>query len=366
MADIRIKKLAEMLVHYSVSVQRKQRVLIEYDDLAAPLAREIYREVLKIGAYPYLLARPSWKNEDFFRLAQDNQINYIHSVEKAFIKDFDADIVLCADENTKALSNVDSAKMSARSLARVNLIKLHRDRSARGELKWVLCNYPTHALAQDAQMSLAEYEDFLYDACLIDINDPQGAWQKIQKRQDDIIKVLSSKDLFELDGSNAKLSIRAGGRIWKNSCGHYNVPDGEIFTSPVENSAEGYIRFSYPAIYRGKEVSGVEMWFKRGRVIKVKAEQNEDYMLSVIDTDDGARFLGEFAFGTNNSIKRFSKDILFDEKIGGTIHLALGSSYPETGGKNDSVVHWDMICDMRDGVVKADGQIIYQNGDFVI
>jgi len=364
--DMRTNKLAKILVNYSTAVKDGEKVLIEYDDLASPLAREVYKETLRAGGLPYTVSRPSWKNEDFYRYANNKQIEYIHDIEKALVADFNVNIVLLGSENTKSLTSADSSKMVMRALARKHLSKLHQQRSATGELRWVLCNYPTQALAQDAEMSLDEYADFLYQACLMDFNDPVGSWNEFKKRQDEIIAVLNNKDEFMIKGPNADLTLRCGGRIWKNSCGHYNMPDGEVYTTPLENSIDGYIKFSYPAIYRGKEVSGVELWFENGRVVKAMAEKNEEYLLAVLDTDYGARSVGEFAFGTNNNIGCFTKDILFDEKMCSTIHIAMGASYPETGGINDSVIHWDMICDMEEGAVIADGQLIYQNGVFVI
>ena len=366
MSDARIKKLAGLLVNYSVEAKEGQKVLLNYDELAYPLAREVYREILRVGANPFVLVRPAWKDEDFFKFASCPQIAFVHDLEENLVADFEAEIVLCADQNTKALSRIESSKMVARSLARGKLARLHRDRAARGELRWVLCNYPTHALAQEAEMSLGEYQDFYYDVCLLDEKDPMGAYRSMQDRQNRIVELLSKVDTFIIEGPGVNLSLRTAGRIWKNSCGFYNIPDGEIFTGPWEDSANGYIKFSFPAIYRGKEVSGVELWFEGGQVVQARAQKNEEYLLSVLDTDAGARRLGEFAFGTNQQIQHFSKDILFDEKMGSSIHVALGSSYPETGGANDSVVHWDMIYDMTESIVKGDDRIIYKNGEFVL
>jgi|GEM_PF-4589093 len=196
--DMRTSKLAQMLVNYSTAVKNGEKVLIEYDDLASALAREVYKETLQAGALPYVISRPSWKNEDFYKYANDKQIKHVHDVEEALVTDFDVNIVLIGSENTKSLTSADSSKMATRTLARKHLSKLHQQRSASGELRWVLCNYPTQALAQEAEMSLDEYADFLYQACLIDFNDPVGSWKKFQKRQDEIIAVLKNKDEFIL------------------------------------------------------------------------------------------------------------------------------------------------------------------------
>jgi aminopeptidase len=227
--------------------------------------------------------------------------------------------------------------------------------------------YPTHADAQDAEMSLAEYEEFVFGAGLLDHPDPVASWEKVRREQDRIVQFLETKDTLQLSGPHVDLTVRAGGRRWINAAGEHNFPDGEVFTGPVESATSGRVRFSFPAIYGGREVHGISLTFADGRVVEASAEKGEELLIAMLDMDQGARVLGEFAFGLNYGITRFTKNLLFDEKIGGTVHMALGAAYPETGGVNDSGLHWDMICDMReDSEVRADGEVVYRNGKFLI
>ncbi len=240
-------------------------------------------------------------------------------------------------------------------------------RSAAGELRWVVAPFPTNALAQDAEMGLDEYEDFVYGACLPDMNDPVGYWKRSSVKQGKVVEWLKGKKELHITAPETDLRLNVEGRTFINSAGHHNMPDGEIFTGPIENSAEGNVYFSYPTIYDGKEVNGVRLWFEGGKVVQATAEKNQEFLLKTLDTDAGSRYLGEFAFGTNDGITRFTREILFDEKIGGSFHMALGAGYPETGSKNESAVHWDMICDLRrGGEIRADGELFYRDGKFVI
>lgn len=216
-------------------------------------------------------------------------------------------------------------------------------------------------------MSLREYEDFVYSACFCDQEDPVARWQEVHERQERLIAWLKGKREVRISGPNADLTLSIEGRTFINSDGHHNMPCGEIFTAPVEDSARGWVRFTYPAITGGREVEGIELWFEDGRVVRATARKNEEYLLQMLEADPGARYLGEFAIGTNYNIRRFTKNILFDEKIGGSFHLALGAGYPETGSRNESAIHWDMICDMRDGgEIWVDGELFYRNGEFVV
>jgi len=216
-------------------------------------------------------------------------------------------------------------------------------------------------------MSLDEYEDFVYGACMPDIDDPIGYWRRFSAWQEKIIKWLSSRKNIRVTARDTDLKLSVEGRKFINCDAHYNVPDGEVFTGPVEDSIEGHVYFSYPAIYDGREVTGVRLWFEKGKVVKATAEKNEEYLLKQLDVDNGSRYIGEFAIGTNEGINRFTREILFDEKIGGSFHMALGAGYPETGSKNESAIHWDMVCDLRDGGrIWADDDLLYENGKFVI
>jgi aminopeptidase len=240
-------------------------------------------------------------------------------------------------------------------------------RSAIGQLRWMASLFPTNAYAQDAEMNLSQYEDFVFGACLPDRNDPVNYWKQFSIWQQKIVDWLKGKNQVRVIGPETDLTLSIAGRTFINCDGHFNMPDGEIFTGPVENSLSGYVYFSYPAIQQGREVTGVRLWFENGKVVKSIANKNEDYLTQTLDTDEGSRFVGEFAIGTNEGIQRFSRQILFDEKIGGSFHLALGAGYPETGSHNQSAIHWDMICDLRQGgEIWVDEVLLYKDGKFVL
>lgn len=367
MVDYRIQKLSELLVRYSVSVREGDRVYIRGDAAAEPLIRAVYAEVLRAGAYPLLLIQLDGVDEIFYKYASDAQLRYIHEPERYVSSNYDVEIGLFAEINTKSLSNVDASKMVRRSQARTELLKTILKRSANGDLRLTLTFFPTNALAQDADMSLGEYEDFVYSACMPDMDNPIGYWKCFSKKQDRIIKWLDNKENVRIVGKETNLTLNIKGRRFINCDGHENMPDGEIFTSPVEDSVDGSVYFSYPAIEGGREVTGIRLWFEKGQVVKATAEKNEDYLLKMLDTDKGSRYVGEFAIGTNEGITRFTRQILFDEKINGSFHLALGAGFPESGSRNESAIHWDMICDLRDGgEIWVDGQLLYENGKFVL
>jgi aminopeptidase len=367
MADPRVEKLAQTLADYSVAVRPGDRVAIYGSSVAEPLLKAVYVRVLQAGGHPLLLSSLPDIDEVFFRYASDEQIKHVPKPIELIMGTYDVRISILAESNTKALSNVDPHKIVLHQQARTELMKTFMRRSAAGELRWTVAPFPTHAFAQDAEMGLSEYEDFVYGACLPDMNDPIGYWRRFSTRQQKIVDWLKDKKQVHLKGPDTDLRLSVTGRIFRNCDGHYNMPDGEIFTGPVEDSLEGRVCFSYPAIYRGREVTGVRLWFERGRVVKATADKNEDFLVKTLDTDAGSRYVGEFAIGTNEGITRFTREILFDEKIGGSFHLALGAGYPETGSKNESAIHWDMICDLRQGgEIWVDGELLCQNGKFVL
>jgi aminopeptidase len=263
------------------------------------------------------------------------------------------------------MTTIPARRTQQRQRARQPLMETYMTRSASGDFKWVLTQYPTEASAQEANMSLEDYADFIYGATFCDHEDPVAEWQGISKMQQAKVDWLKGKKRVHLQGPNVDLELSIEGRTFINADGSRNMPDGEIFTGPVEDSANGWVRFTYPSIVQGRAVSGIELRFENGKVVDASAEQNEELLLAQLDTDAGARYLGEFAIGTNFGIDQFTGNILFDEKIGGTIHMAIGRSYPETGGQNVSAVHWDMICDMReDSEIHVDGDQLYRNGQF--
>jgi aminopeptidase len=367
MKDPRHQKLAALLVNYSIGVQPGEKIAVEGNSASLPLTVEIYREVLKAGGLPSVIWREEAFEEVLLKEGNDAQLLHVSEPLALVYESFDARIAAVGSSNTRSLSSIDPKRQQRRAEGRRGLMQTFMQRSATGDLRWVGAIYPTNAHAQDADMSLSEYEDFVYDACLLNEADPIAAWQAVSARQKGLVDYLVGKKEVRVVGPNIEMSLSIDGRTFINADGHHNMPCGEIFTGPVEDSVNGWVRFTYPAIYAGREVDGVELRFADGKVVEAKAKKNEEFLLSVLDTDAGARYLGEWAIGTNNGIQRFTRSILFDEKIGGTIHMAVGAAYPETGGKNQSAVHWDMICDMRDGgQIFVDDELFYEGGRFLV
>ncbi|UCD22667.1 MAG: aminopeptidase [Chloroflexota bacterium] len=367
MADPRIETVAKILVDYSVEVKPDQLVRIAGGTGGTPLILAVYRKVLERGAHPFLQVQPEEAEELLYTYGSDTQLDYVPQFKKDIIEQIHASIGIWTDVNTKQLTNTDPARQSRRERALRPLSDRFLDRAAKKELRWTGTLYPTQAFAQDAEMSLREFEDFVYKACLIDEADPIKAWKAISKEQQRVTDWLNKAREIHVVGADTDLKLEVTGRNWVNCDGHENFPDGEIFTGPVEKSANGHIRYTYPACDYGREVEDVRLQFKDGKVIKATAAKNEQFLLKMLDTDEGARYIGEFAFGTNSGIQRFTKNTLFDEKIGGTIHLALGKGYPESGSKNESAMHWDMVCDLRDGgEVRVDGTLFLKDGKILI
>jgi aminopeptidase len=365
--DPRVETVARILVDYSVDVQPGQFVRIQGTPDGAPLILAVYRRVLQRGGNPWLRLSLDEAVEIFFKHASDAQLDFVSKVDRHLVEDLDATVSIWTESNTKALTNVDPAKQSRVQAARRPISERFMERAANKELKWTLTAYPTQAFAQDAEMSLSEFEDFLYGAALVHEPDPVAAWQEVSRQQQKLVDWLTPRDQVRLLGVDTDLTLSVKGRGWENCDGHENFPDGEVFTGPVEDSVNGHVRFSYPACEGGREVEDVRLWFENGRVVKATAAKNEEFLLAMLDTDEGARYLGEFAFGTNAGIQRFTKNILFDEKIGGTVHMALGTGYPETGSRNRSAIHWDLICDLRQGgEVWVDGVLFARDGKFQI
>ena len=367
MTDTRYEKLARILVEYSVEVRRGDLVEISGIPATEPLLREVYRAVLEAGGHPFARVRIPSLAEIYLKNARKHQIEYVSPILEFAVENVDKSITIWADENTKALSNVDPKTQSARSAAARPLFTRSLEREAAGELKWVGTQFPCNASAQDAEMSLSEYEDFVLRACLVHLKDPVAAWKRVHSKQAKICRVLDTKKRIRVVSKGTDLTMSVAGRKWVNCDGKGNMPDGEIFTGPIEDSVEGTISFSYPGFYYGREAEGIRLTFKGGRVTKATASKNEDFLRAMLDTDEGARRVGEFAIGTNAAIQTFTRNTLFDEKIGGTIHMALGAAPRESGGVNESGIHWDIVNDMREGgKIYADGKLIYKNGEFRI
>lgn len=367
MSDPRVERLAKLLVHYCVEVKPGDKVVLNGHHVTRPLMVAAYREVVAAGGHPLAFWVDSDMQEIMLRQGNDDQLTFFPDPMKLIYESYDCAIRLMGTDNTRLLNSVDPARQQLAQSAQRELIGTMMQRSATGAFRWVGTMFPTQAYAQEADMSLSEYEDFVYGACFADKEDPVAEWHKIHEMQQKLVDWLVGKKQVVVKGPHVDLTLSIEERSFINSDGHNNMPSGEIFTSPVEDSVNGWVRFSYPAIVHGREVEGVELRFEKGKVVEASAKKNQDYLLSTLDTDEGARYLGEFAIGTNNGIQQFTKSILFDEKIGGTIHLAVGRGFPEAGGKNVSAVHWDMICDMRDGgQIWVDDELFYDSGQFVM
>ena len=367
MTDHRLQKLADIVVNYSTRVKPGDWVIVEGHWLAEPLLNEIVERVLQAGGKPSLIMNSDSILETILRKSNDEQLKWVSPLDEIIINKADVSIYVEAYSNSRSLSSIEPARQQIRNLANNKLMETFFKRAAEGDLRWVMTQYPCPALAQDADMSLREFEDFLFKATFADQEDPVASWQAIHAEQQHLVDWLKGKEQVTVHSPNADIKLSIKDRIFINSDGKENMPSGEIFTGPVENSAEGWVKFTYPAIIMGKEVEGIHLEFKEGKVISASAEKNEAFMLSMLDTDEGSRFLGEFAVGTNYGIDRFSKNILFDEKIGGSFHLAVGAGFPETGSLNKSAIHWDMICDLRnDGEILIDGELFYKNGEFQV
>jgi len=364
--DVRVSRLAELVVKYCIGLKSGEEVYITGTVDALPLIRELYRFIVSNGGYPLLYLYDESLLEVFYKYARENVLKHVSNVEKYTYEHVNARISVLSYTHTKYLSSISPERVKLRNSALRVLTEIFMRRDAEGTLKWVVVPYPTKAMAQEAGMSLFEFEDFVYKACMVDRDNPVEAWIEQGKRQEKIVQILSRAREIRIVAEDTDLYLRVDGRKWINDDGHNNMPGGEVFTAPIEDSVEGTIRFTYPAIWRGIEVEDVKLVFRRGRVVEAKAAKGEEFLKKILETDEGACRVGEFAFGLNYNITKFTKQILFDEKIGGTIHLALGASYPKTGGKNKSAIHWDMIKDMSKGRIYIDGELLYENGKFKV
>lgn len=371
MSDLRVQKFAKVLVDYSAHVAAGDRILIEATTAAEPLVRELYLQILEKGGIPHLMMTlpgmlPFVQEDLYLAYAKDSQLDFVPTFYKLAYDQFEGRIRVHSATNTRGSTNVDPLKAQRRGKALGAITEAQFRRGGEGKFKWVTTLYPTDAYAQEANMSLQEYEDYVYAAVHANEADPIAYWQSTATEQQAAVDFLAGKGQVSVRGPNVDLTLSVRGRKFENSVGTFNMPDGEIFTSPVEDSANGWVKFTYPAVHEGVAVEGAELTFSNGRVESARAEKNQDYLLKKLETDQGSRYMGEFAIGTNKDITRFTGHILFDEKIGGSFHLALGTGFAELGGKNKSSMHWDMICDMRqDSEILIDGQTFYKNGQFV-
>jgi aminopeptidase len=367
MRDSRLEKLADVLVNYSVGVKKGQLVRINGPVVSQPLVLALFRKVLAAGGHPMVRMAPEETAEIFVKHATDEQLRYLNPVAVFEYERIDCSIGIWADENTKALTNSDPKKLGLQQAARKPLMDIFLNKAAEGKLKWCGTQFPCQAAAQDAEMSLAEYEDFVFSAGLLDRPDPVAAWRSVSERQQRLVDFLNGKKEYHVVAANGTdVRMIVADHTWINCDGHENFPDGEVFTGPVIESVEGQINFSFPAVHHGREVQDVKLTFKGGKVVDASASKGEEFLISMLDMDKGSRFLGECAIGTNYNIRQYTRNTLFDEKIGGTVHFALGAGYPETGNTNESGLHWDMVVDLRSGgFIEVDGQKLNENGRFL-
>lgn len=362
------EKLAKLVIKYAVNVQQGDKVQIISPANADDLIRELYREAMIAGGHIIRtnITVPG-TNEIFYKYATEEQLNYVDPIDLELAKTVTKSVYVYSSYNTRELTNIDPKKQTLRSKARKEFSSIFYGRAAKGELDWNLCPYPCDSLAQEASMGLDEYTEFVYKALALDKADPIAHWKKVEQDQDKIVTILDKGKEMRIVGEDTDLILGIEGRKWINCCGHENLPDGEVFTSPIETAVNGTIRFTYPGIYMGQEIENIWLKFKDGQVVDFDASKGKELLGKVLELEN-AKILGELAIGTNYGVQKFTKNMLFDEKMGGTVHLALGFGYPESGSKNDSPIHWDILKDMKskDSVIYLDGKEIYKAGKWLI
>jgi aminopeptidase len=367
MKDIRVERVADIIVDYSVKVSEGDKVAIHGAHVAEPLILALYRRCLERGAFPMIRATLPHATPIFYSVANDGQLEFIWETEKWLVENLDVSISIISESNTRQLTRIDPERQVIARRARQPLTETYMRRSAEGDFRWNVTLFPTEAHAMEAQMSLEEYEEFFYGACLVDSPDPVAEWKKVAERHERLIEWMKGRNEVHIEGEGTDLTLEVGDRTFLAANGDANFPDGEIFTGPIEDKTRGAVTFSYPANYGGQSVEGIRLDFEGGKIVNARAEKNEEYLVKTLDTDPGARVLGELGIGTNYGISSFTGEILLDEKIGGTVHLAVGASYPESGGTNNSAVHWDMVCDLRKGGrITVDGDLLMEDGKLLV
>jgi len=367
MIDARVEKMAEVITGYCTGVRPGDKVAIRGGTLAVPIIRALYAEVVRAGAYPLPLLGVEGARHALFEHGSDEQIQFIHDPMRRIFETYDVIINVDAAANTKAGSRLPREKVALAQRATTEILQTVLSRYEKGELRWIETIYPTQAYAQDASMSLDQYERFLFGACLPDMSDPVAYWKNLSAQQQKAVDWLQGKKRIRVEGAGVDLRMEITGRPFVNCDGKANLPDGEIYTCPVEDSIEGYVKVSYPSVYNGTEVRVVELRIERGRVSEAKAEKGEAYLLEMLGLDQGARQVGELAIGTNEGITEATGNTLLDEKIGGSFHIALGASAPDAGGSNGSALHWDLVTDLKaGGRISADGEVFYEGGKLLL
>lgn len=388
MRDPRLDRLADVLVGYSTGVKRGDLVSIQAEAVAMPLIEALYERVLKAGGHPVWTVRSESLHELLLTHGSAEQVGYLSPLDVQRVEAVDVHLGIWAEVNTKYLGRVDAGKSAAHEAARKPVLRRFMERAAlaqagkAGGLRWCGTLFPTEGAAQDAEMSLRAYEDFVFRAGLLHTPDPSAAWAAVHERQERLRAFLQGKRELRFvvpahdghDGTDLRVDVSKG--VWINCSGKENFPDGEVFAGPTLPTmggfgAEGHVNFTFPAVYNGREVEGVRLKFREGRVVAASAKKNEAFLVAMLEQDAGARNLGEIAIGTNEAITDFSRNTLFDEKIGGTFHAAVGAGYPESGSTNESGLHWDMVCELRKrgtcpgGTIAADGVVFHREGRVV-
>lgn len=366
LVDPRVARMAKVLVEYSLGVKPGWMVTISGTVATMPLIQAAYRHVLAVGGHPYVLMDAPGVGELLLANGSVQQLSRVDPYRLYMVEQSDAILRIQGEENTRAANNLDPERLALIRKAQAPIGAVYTRRIMENR-PYCLTLFPTQAYAQDAEMSLSEFEDFVFHACLLDgEEDPADRWKELSHEQQRIVDWLVGKKSVHVEAPGTDLQMSIEGRTFVNSDGKRNFPSGEVFTSPVDETVEGHITFSYPASYNGRSVQGVKLRFEHGVVTEFSANTGEDFLAAMLKLDEGAKRLGEFAIGTNKGITRITRNILFDEKIAGTIHCALGNAYPNAGGTNHSALHWDMVTDMSQGRVLVDGTTLYENGKFVI
>lgn len=366
MVDPRLTKLARLIVRYSARVKPGDFVVVQGEDITIPWIREVAKEAISAGAHVETIVDLPEIKESLLKSGSEAQLIHERLIQKYAVDKANVWLTAWGTKNTRNNSNIQAERLQLSVKGAASWREIYSRRMGEGTLRWCGTQFPTQADAQEANMSLNDYEDFVYGAGLLNSSDPVEEWQRIYDEQEHRVSYLDTKKELHIVSEGTDLRVNIAGRKWINCAGKVNLPDGEIFTSPVENGINGHITFSFPGIFLGKEVEGIYLEIAEGKVTKARANRGEDLLHTLLETDEGARYFGEVAIGTNYNIQRFTRNMLFDEKIGGTIHMALGDSMTEAGGRNRSTIHWDMLCDMRQGgKLFADGVLFYENGKFI-
>lgn len=371
MRDQRIDKWADVLVNYSLETKKGQHAIIVGDPIAMPLIDACYEKLILAGATVECFVQSGAWKEIFFKHASSDQLSFTPPTWLHAVQNCDLYLNISSSTNAKSLANVPVKKQLLTSQGSKPILETVLGRASEGKLKWCLTYYPTSSSAQDSEMGTLEYEEFVLNAGHLNEINPVEYWTHLAIQQDYLVKFLNEKkELRFINDQGTDLTVNIDGMRWINCCGKRNFPDGEVFTGPNLSAPDGGVNgeafYAFPTVFRGVEVQDIKLIFEKGAVVEAKAGKNEDFLKAMIHQDPGAKYLGEVAIATNYNIRQGTKNILFDEKIGGTFHTALGKGYPETGNCNDSALHWDLICNLRQGgKILADGQVISENGSFL-